>query len=108
MKKEEFKVKGKDVVQKVKDIIHEGNIRSIYVKDKNDKTVFQLPVTFSIAGAIIAPWVALLGAAAAFLTECKIVVIKDVDDEDERMDDRPFNKGNDKKNDDDSSDLNDM
>ena len=72
---EEFKVNGEEVVAKVKEIIHEGNIRRIIIKQQ-DKVLLEIPVTWAAVGAVIAPVLAAVGALAALITECTIVVEK--------------------------------
>ena len=62
---EEFKVDGERLVGKIKDLIHQGNIRRIIIKDKEGKTLFELPMTLGVVGALIAPQLAALGAIAA-------------------------------------------
>lgn len=71
---EEFKINGRDLVDKVKELIQEGNVRRIIIKDRDGKTLVELPVTVGVVGAIIAPVLAALGAIAALVTECTIVV----------------------------------
>ena len=73
-KKEEFKVNGEDLIKKIKEIIHEGNVRRITIKDKNGKDVIVLPLTLGVVGALLAPALAAVGAVAALVTECSIVV----------------------------------
>ncbi len=74
--KEEFKVNGEDLLKKVKELIHEGNIRKLSIKDENDKTIVEIPLTYGAIGALIAPVLAVVGALAALLTRCTIVVEK--------------------------------
>ena len=76
---EEFKVDGERLIGKVKELIHEGNIRRIIIKDKEGKTVFEIPMTFGVVGALIAPLLAAFGAFAALLTEATLVVEKNED-----------------------------
>lgn len=73
-KTEEFVVTGDAVVAKIKELINEGNIRRIIIRDKDDKTLVEFPVTIGVVGAVIAPVLAGVGAIAALVTECKIVV----------------------------------
>ncbi len=80
-KKEEFKVSGEQLLAKVKQLINEGNIRRIIIKDKTGKTLVELPLTIGIVGAVLAPILAAVGAIAALVTECTIIV--------ERTDDEP-------------------
>lgn len=74
--KEEFKVEGKKVVGRVKELIKEGNVRQLIVKNKKGDTIFTLPVTAGVVGAVLLPPLAVLGAIAAMLTECTIQVIR--------------------------------
>jgi hypothetical protein len=73
---EEFKVEGEKVVSKIKEIFHEGNIRKVIIKDKEGKTLIEIPMTFGVVGMLIAPQLAAIGAIAALLTEATIVVEK--------------------------------
>jgi len=77
-KKEEFKVKGDDLLKKVKDLIHEGNIRRISIKDKKERTLIDIPLTIGVVGAVIAPVLAAVGAIAALVAECTITVEREV------------------------------
>lgn len=77
---EEFKVTGEHLLEKVKKIIKEGNIRRIIIKDKSDKTLVELPLTIGVVGALLAPSLAAIGAIAALVTECKIVVEREVNE----------------------------
>lgn len=76
-KKEEFKVSGEDLLKKVKQIIKEGNVRRITVKNKDKKTIVEIPLTIGVVGAALAPLLAAVGAIAALVTECTIVVERD-------------------------------
>jgi len=75
-RKEEFRVSGGELVEKVKEIVHEGNIRRIIVKH-DDKTVVEIPLTVGVIGALIAPQIAALGVIGAVLTKCTIIVEKE-------------------------------
>lgn len=71
---EEFKVKGEELLGKVKELISEGNVRRIIIKDKDGKTVAEFPLTIGVVGVLLAPVWAAIGALAALLTECTIYV----------------------------------
>ena len=75
-KTEEFRVEGEKLLTKIKEIIHEGNIRRISIKDKEGKTVMEIPVTIGVVGILVAPQLAAIGAIAALLTEATVVVEK--------------------------------
>jgi len=71
---EEFSVNSDDLIERVKQLIHEGNVNRIVVKDDKDKVLLEIPATVGVIGAVIAPWLAALGVIAALATRCKIVV----------------------------------
>ena len=73
-KTETFRVSGEKLVEKVKELVKEGNVRRVIIKDKNDKELFQFPLTFGVIGAAIAPVLAAVGAIAALISECSITV----------------------------------
>ena len=73
---EEFRVEGEKLLTKIKELIHEGNIRRISIKDKEGKTVLEIPVTIGVVGILVAPQLAAIGAIAALLTEATVVVEK--------------------------------
>jgi predicted O-methyltransferase YrrM len=73
---EEFRVEGEKLLTKIKELIHEGNIRRISIKDKDGKTVMEIPVTIGVVGILLAPQLAAIGAIAALLTEATVVVEK--------------------------------
>lgn len=77
-KKEEviFTVKGEEVLNKVKELIREGDARRIIIKNEQGKTLVEIPLSLTVVGAIIVPVLAAVGAMAALLTKCTIVVIK--------------------------------
>ncbi len=73
---EEFRVNGEELLGKIKNLIKEGNIRKIIIKDKEGKTVFEIPLTFGVVGVLLAPQLAAIGAIAALLSEATVVVEK--------------------------------
>jgi hypothetical protein len=73
---EEFRVDGEKLITKIKELLHEGNIRRIIIKDKEGKTVMEIPMTFGVVGALLAPQLAAIGAIAALLTEATVVIEK--------------------------------
>ncbi len=74
MRKEEFKVDGEELLKKVKELIAEGNVRRITIKNKEGKSVLELPLTVGVVAAALAPPLAAIGAIAALVTECTILV----------------------------------
>lgn len=73
-----FKVKGDDLLKSVKQILHEGNVRRVVIK-QGSKTVMEFPMTVGVVGALAAPALAAVGAVAALLSECTIEVEREVE-----------------------------
>jgi hypothetical protein len=73
---EEFHVNGEELIAKIKQLIHEGNIRRIIIKDKEGKILLEFPLTIGVVGAVLAPTLAAVGAVAALIGEATIVVEK--------------------------------
>ncbi len=73
---EEFRVNGEELLAKIKSLVHEGNIRRIIIKNKEGATLIEIPLTFGVVGALLAPSLAAVGAIAALLTEATVVVEK--------------------------------
>lgn len=73
---EEYRVSGDGLVARVKELIHQGNIRRITVKNDEGRAIFEIPLTFGVVGAVLMPvWVA-LGAIAALAGSYTLVVEK--------------------------------
>ncbi len=68
-----FKVKGDELLAKVREIVHEGNVRRVVIK-QGPRTVAEFPLTIGVVGALAAPMLVALGALAAVLAECTIDV----------------------------------
>jgi hypothetical protein len=73
---EEFQVKGEEIVAKIKELIHEGDIRRVIIKNEEGRTLIDIPLTIGVVGALVAPQLAALGAIAALVTHGTIVVEK--------------------------------
>lgn len=75
---EEFRVDGEQLLAKVRELVRQGNIRRITIKTKEGKSLLELPLTAGLAGAaalaVFAPVLAAVGAIAALVTECSVVV----------------------------------
>jgi hypothetical protein len=78
---EEFKVRSEEIIDKVKELIHEGNVRRLIIKDEDGKVYLEIPVTFGVIGAVFAPVLAAVGAVAAMVANLKIEVIRTEDPE---------------------------
>ncbi|MBC7257354.1 MAG: DUF4342 domain-containing protein, partial [Chloroflexi bacterium] len=72
-------VSGSELVEKIKSLIHEGNIRRIVIK-QDGNTVMELPLTVAAVGVVLAPVLAAVGAFAALATNCSIVVERIVEE----------------------------
>ena len=71
---EEFQVSADDLVGRVKELIAEGNISRLIVRNERGETLLEIPVTIGVIGALFAPYLAALGAIAALVTRCTIAV----------------------------------
>jgi hypothetical protein len=81
---ETIKVEGGQLIDRVKQLIHEGNVRRVIIK-QGEHTVVEFPLTIGVVGVLLAPALAALGAIAALITECTIEV--------ERMEVTPSTNG---------------
>lgn len=73
---ERISISGEDLVSTVKNLVQQGNIRRIAIENKAGKTLLEIPLTLGVVGALLLPTLAALGALAAIVTECRIVVEK--------------------------------
>ncbi len=76
---EEHKVRGENLVSKIKEIIHEGNVRRISIRDDSGKELIEIPLTIGVVGTLLLPAWAAIGAIAALVTNCSIVVEREED-----------------------------
>lgn len=76
---EEYKVDGDAVVAKVKELVHQGNIRRIVIKNEQGQVLIEVPLTLGVVGAVLLPVWAAIGAIAALAVKLTIVVER-VDD----------------------------
>ncbi len=74
VRQETFRVDGEALVAKVKELVHEGNIRRVVIKDKKGRTLIDIPLTAGVIGALVAPQLAAIGAIAALVSEVTILV----------------------------------
>lgn len=75
-KKQEFKVSGEEIVKKIKELLKEGNARRLIIKNEKEEVILEIPITVGAVGVLIAPVLAAVGALAALMTNCTIVVEK--------------------------------
>jgi hypothetical protein len=71
---EEFKIRGKDLVEKVRELVHESNVRRIIIKDEKGNTFMEIPLSVATLGAMFMPLFAALGAIAALVADFTIVL----------------------------------
>ena len=71
---ESFTTSGEQLLKKIKELIDEGNVRKIIIKDKNGKELMTFPLTIGVVGAVLAPVLAAVGALAALIGECTLSV----------------------------------
>lgn len=76
MTTEEFKIDGEGLLAKVTQLIHEGNIRRIIIKNEKDETLIEIPLSLGAVGVVLLPVLAAVGAIAALVTKCTIIVEK--------------------------------
>jgi len=72
--REEYTVSADNLVDRVRELLHEGNVTRIIVKDMKGKELLEVPATIGVIGVVLAPWLAALGVITALATNCKIVV----------------------------------
>ncbi len=76
---EEFQVNRDALLSKIKELLHEGNIRRIIIKNEDGRTLIDMPLTVGVVGILLAPQLAAIGAIAALVTHGTIVVEKVID-----------------------------
>jgi hypothetical protein len=76
VKTEAFQVNGDEIIIKIKELLHEGNIRRIIIKNEADRTLIDIPLTLGVVGALLAPQLAAIGAIAALIAKGTIVIEK--------------------------------
>jgi uncharacterized membrane protein YvbJ len=71
---EEYSVSSDNLIERVKELLHEGNVTRIIVKNEQGEVLLEIPATIGVIGAVLVPWLAALGAIAALVAKCRIVV----------------------------------
>jgi hypothetical protein len=72
---EELHVASGDMVDTVKSLIHEGNVRHIIIKHEGDH-ILEIPVTVALIGTLLVPWLAAVGAISGVITHCTLEVVR--------------------------------
>lgn len=73
---EEFEVNGDELLAKIRELAHEGNIRRVIIRNENGRNLIDIPLTFGVVGALLVPQLAAIGAIAALLSHGTILVEK--------------------------------
>jgi hypothetical protein len=71
---EQFRISGDELLAKVRELVHEGNVRRIIIRNDQGNTIVELPLTVGVIGAALLPVLAAVGAIAAIATDCELVV----------------------------------
>ena len=79
---EELQVVGEQLLTKVKELVHEGNVRRIILKDEHGNTYLEIPLNIAAVGVLAAPLLAALGAIAALVANCTLVVERSAEKKD--------------------------
>ncbi len=74
IKREEYSVSSDNLIERVRELLHEGNVTRIIIKNEKGDNLLEIPATVGVIGIVLVPWLAALGAIAALATNCKIVV----------------------------------
>ena len=75
--KESIKIEGEKVLNKVKELVKEGNVRKISIHEKDGRELMSFPLSLGVVGAVFAPVLAAVGALAALIGECRITVVRE-------------------------------
>ncbi|TMB85773.1 MAG: DUF4342 domain-containing protein [Chloroflexi bacterium] len=72
---EELQVMGEQLLTRVKELVHEGNVRRIIIKQEGH-TIMEIPLTVGVVGVLVAPALAAIGAIGALMAQCSIEVVR--------------------------------
>ena len=76
---EEFKVQGEHLLEKIKELIQEGNIRRVRIVNEDNRTLIDIPLTVGVVGVLVVPQLAAIGAIAALVKNCTILVERETE-----------------------------
>lgn len=71
---EEFEVNSEEILSKIKELVHEGNIRRVVIKNEDGRSLIDVPLTVGVVGALLAPQLAAIGAITALIARATLVV----------------------------------
>ena len=81
-RREQHRVSGDKVIAKIKELLHEGNIRHVVIKNDDGRTLIEFPVSMGVAGAVLLPVWAAVGAVAAIVTKCTLEIERKLEEDD--------------------------
>ena len=81
-RRERYKVAGDKVISTIKELIHEGNVRHVVIKNDEGRILIEFPVSIGVAGAVLLPVWAAVGAVAAIVSQCTIEIERESEEED--------------------------
>ena len=90
---EEFSINGDELLAKVRQLVHEGNVRRLTIKNENGTTLIVIPLTIGVIGAALLPVFAAIGALAALATRCTIMVERAAPEESASAEEREAKDG---------------
>ena len=73
---EEFEVNSEEILKTIKELVHEGNIRRVVIKNEDGRSLIDIPLSVGVVGALLAPQLAAVGAIAALISHATLVVEK--------------------------------
>jgi hypothetical protein len=79
--REQFRVPGDELVAKLKELIREGNVRHIVIKNDEGRTLIEVPLSLGVVGAVLLPVWAAIGAIAAVVTKCSVEIEREAEDD---------------------------
>ena len=71
---EEIHVSGEELISKIKELVHEGNIRRVIIKNEKRRTLIDIPLSLGVVGVLLVPQLAAVGAIAALMTKGTIII----------------------------------
>lgn len=91
IEKEKMNVMGNELIDKLREIIKEGNVKKITVKNDKGESILEIPVTAGVVGLVLFPYIGILGGMAAMLKEYKLEIKKEKDNDNEKQEEEDLN-----------------
>ncbi|MGH2446094.1 MAG: DUF4342 domain-containing protein [Candidatus Limnocylindria bacterium] len=73
---EQFTVSGDELLARFKELVNEGNVRQVIIRNEQGRDLLSIPLTVGVVGAVLLPVFAAVGAIAALVARCEIVVVR--------------------------------